>query len=45
MQSKMHSVVIISSLVFALITGIPGVFENVLAQEDEDTELGRPRIR
>lgn len=40
MQSKMHLVGLISILEFALITGIPGVFENVLAQEDEDTELG-----
>lgn len=40
MQSKMHLVVLISILEFALITGIPGVFENVLAQEGEDTELG-----
>ena len=40
MQSKMHLVGLISILEFALITGIPGLFENVLAQEDEDTELG-----
>ena len=41
MQSKIHLVVVlISILEFALITGIPGVFENVLAQESEDTELG-----
>ena len=40
MQSKMHLVGLISILECALITGIPGVFENVLAQEDEDTELG-----
>ena len=40
MQSKNYSIVIISILAFALITVIPGIFENVLAQEDEDTELG-----
>jgi|GEM_PF-1879782 len=41
MQSKIHLVVVlITILEFALITGIPGVFENVLAQEGEDTELG-----
>jgi hypothetical protein len=40
MQSKVHSFVIIFILAFALITGIHSVFENLLAQEGEDTELG-----
>ena len=40
MQSKIQSIVIISILAFALTTVIPGIYENVLAQEDEDTELG-----
>ncbi len=37
MQSKIYLAIV---LAFALIAGIPCVFENVLAQEDEDTELG-----
>jgi hypothetical protein len=40
MQSKMQLVVVISILVFALTTGITNIFENVLAQIGEDTEIG-----
>jgi hypothetical protein len=40
MQSKMQLVVVISILVFALTTGITNIFENVLAQIVEDTEIG-----
>ncbi|MDF2737862.1 MAG: hypothetical protein K0S93_1721 [Nitrososphaeraceae archaeon] len=40
MESKIQSIVLISILAFALTTVIPGIYENVLAQEDEDTELG-----
>src|ERR687897_820467 len=34
MDSKVSSIVITSVLAFALIAGIPAVFENVLAQQD-----------
>ena len=34
MDSKLSSIVITSILAFALIAGIPAVFENVLAQQD-----------
>src|SRR5215203_1273903 len=40
MDSKISSIVITSVLAFALIAGIPAVFENVLAQEDGSGQSG-----
>ncbi|MGI9010950.1 MAG: hypothetical protein ACR2F1_07170 [Nitrososphaeraceae archaeon] len=40
MDSKLSSIVITSVLAFALIAGIPAVFENVLAQQDGSGQTG-----
>jgi hypothetical protein len=36
MDSKLSSMVITTVLAFALIAGVPAVFENVLAQQDDN---------
>jgi hypothetical protein len=40
MDSKVSSIVITSVLAFALIAGLPAVFENVLAQQDGSGQTG-----
>jgi hypothetical protein len=40
MDSKLSSIVITSLLAFALIAGVPAVFENVLAQQDDNGQTG-----
>ena len=40
MDSKLSSIVITSILAFALIAGVPAVFENVLAQQDGSGQSG-----
>jgi len=40
MDSKLSSIVITSVLAFALIAGLPAVFENVLAQQDGSGQTG-----
>ena len=40
MDSKLSSIVITSLLAFALIAGIPAVFENILAQQDDNGQTG-----
>ena len=40
MDSKLSSIVITSVLAFALIAGVPAVFENVLAQQDGSGQSG-----
>ena len=40
MDSKVSSIVITSVLAFALIAGVPAVFENVLAQQDGGGQSG-----
>jgi hypothetical protein len=40
MDSKLTSIVITSVLAFALIAGVPAVFENVLAQQDGSGQSG-----
>ena len=40
MDSKFSSIVITSVLAFALIAGLPAVFENVLAQQDGSGQTG-----
>src|SRR4030095_8941502 len=40
MDSKVSSIVITSILAFALIAGIPAIFENVLAQQNDGGQSG-----
>ena len=40
MDSKLSSIVITSLLAFALIAGVPAVFENVIAQQDGSGQSG-----
>ena len=40
MDSKLSSMVITSILAFAIIAGVPALFENVLAQQDGSGQSG-----
>ncbi|MGH9981148.1 MAG: hypothetical protein ACRD6U_06320, partial [Nitrososphaeraceae archaeon] len=40
MDSKLSSIVITSILAFAIIAGVPALFENVLAQQDGSGQSG-----